>query len=173
MSLGALSGHFGFGRHLIYLAPSNVVQAAKWDWIVQIPWVFLTTCTRLSISVFLYRLFATKESSRRVLYVIIALTVTSNVALIVTVLSQCSPLQKNWDRAIPGHCWNPTKTIDVSLFQGGESTFKELRGELKMSAASALCDFSLAFLPIVFLWNVQIKGHIKIGICCLMGLGFL
>lgn len=31
----------------------------------------------------------------------------------------------------------------------------------------------LAFLPIYFLWDVQISLRVKLGICCLTGLGVL
>ena len=40
-------------------------------------------------------------------------------------------------------------------------------------AANALADFILAFLPIVFLWDVQMNTSTKVGICTLMGMGVL
>lgn len=40
-------------------------------------------------------------------------------------------------------------------------------------AANALGDFLLAFLPIVFLWDVQMNIRTKVGICILMGMGVL
>ncbi len=42
-----------------------------------------------------------------------------------------------------------------------------------MSAVSALCDWILATLPVVFVWNIQMKTRVKVGICVLMGMGYL
>ena len=40
-------------------------------------------------------------------------------------------------------------------------------------AVSALCDWTLATLPIVFMWNLQMRPRVKVGICVLMGMGYL
>ena len=40
-------------------------------------------------------------------------------------------------------------------------------------AANAIADLILAFLPIVFLWEVQMNIRTKVGICILMGMGVL
>ena len=42
-----------------------------------------------------------------------------------------------------------------------------------ITAASVLCDWTLATLPIVFMWNIQMRLRLKFGICALMGLGYL
>ena len=38
---------------------------------------------------------------------------------------------------------------------------------------SAFCDWILNILPMAFLWNVQMRLRVKIGICLLIGLGYL
>ena len=40
-------------------------------------------------------------------------------------------------------------------------------------AVAVLCDWTLASLPIVFLWNIQMSFKLKAGIRILMGMGFL
>lgn len=40
-------------------------------------------------------------------------------------------------------------------------------------AVAVLCDWTLASLPIVFMWNLQMSVKLKAGICFLMGMGFL
>ena len=42
-----------------------------------------------------------------------------------------------------------------------------------LAGVSVLCDWILATLPIVFLWNLQMKVRVKVGICALMGMGYL
>lgn len=41
------------------------------------------------------------------------------------------------------------------------------------SGASVLCDWTLATLPVVFLWDIQMRVRVKTGICVLMGMGYL
>ena len=40
-------------------------------------------------------------------------------------------------------------------------------------AVAVTCDWILASLPIVFMWNVQVSVKTKLGICILMSMGFL
>ena len=42
-----------------------------------------------------------------------------------------------------------------------------------MEVVSVVCDWTLASLPILCMWNVQMRPNVKIGICILMALGFL
>lgn len=41
------------------------------------------------------------------------------------------------------------------------------------TAVAVFCDWALASLPIVFMWNLQMSLRLKAGICVLMGMGFL
>ena len=40
-------------------------------------------------------------------------------------------------------------------------------------AVAVICDWVLATLPIVFMWNVQMSVRTKAGICVLMSMGYL
>ena len=40
-------------------------------------------------------------------------------------------------------------------------------------AVAVICDWVLATLPVVFLWNVQMGVKTKAGICVLMSMGYL
>ena len=175
MGMGAASVHYGIGRHVVYLEPVQLLQATKWNRVGQMPLVISTMFTKLSISLFLYRIFATKRVWRWALYPIIVLNIIGNLASFTTILPQCSPVDKLWNPTVPGNCWDPKTQIDIGLFQGGKSFCpKHFIDKTNISqAVSVFCDFVLAFLPIVFLWNIHIKAHIKLGICVLMGLGFL
>ena len=52
--------------------------------------------------------------------------------------------------------------------------FVLVNGLLILSIAVAvLCDWTLASLPIVFMWNLQMSTKLKAGICLLMSMGFL
>ena len=122
-SLGYRFGsvHYGIGRHTFYLEPAQLIQAVKWEKISQLPWVISIMFTRLSTSVFLYRIFATKKAWKWALYPIIVFNFIGSLASFITILPQCSPVEKNWNPIIPGSCWHPRTQIDIGLFQGGIS----------------------------------------------------
>lgn len=44
--------------------------------------------------------------------------------------------------------------------------------DVGITAIAAATDFILSTLPIICLWNVQIKITVKLGICSVMMLGF-
>ena len=118
MSIEAAATHNGLGQHIVYLRPEQASLVAKWNRIGQMPWVISNMFIKLSISVFLYRIFATKSSSKRALYPIIILNIIGNLASFTTILSQCTPVSKLWNPSIPGKCWNPKKQLDIGIFQG-------------------------------------------------------
>lgn len=113
--------------------------------------------TRISICIFLLRIFNTKKYWRWGLYTIIAFVTVTQIPSALALLVQCQPVQKWWNPTIPGKCWSSQAQISLGDYNGAVSVF---------------CDWLLATLPIVFLWNVQISSRIKAGICCLMGIGF-
>ena len=153
----------------------DAIRAMKWNRVVEMPLMLSTMFTRLSIGLSLYRIFAVKEISKGIILPLMVLNVVINLAKITIVLLQCSPFPKLWNPDIAGRCWSGTFQLGVSIFQGGMSEAPRIvsRCLTSVSAVSAFIDFVLALLPIVFLWNVQMKKNMKIGICILMGLGFL
>ena len=135
----------------------DATTALKWSSIAAPIGIFSGLCTRLSVCLFLLRIFHTKRRWRLSLYGIMVFATAVIIPTIVSLLAQCSPVQKLWNPLLPGSCWSPQTVIDIGYFNG---------------AASALCDWILASLPIVFMWNIQMRVRIKVGICLLMGLGY-
>lgn len=99
------------------------------------------------------------------------------VPTIVALLAQCTPVTKLWNAQEPGTCWDPQRFIDFGYFSGGKSSWRSQihdRGEInRLVGASVLSDWILASLPIVFMWNLQMTIRNKVGICILMGMGYL
>ncbi|KAI4209549.1 MAG: hypothetical protein LQ351_007540 [Letrouitia transgressa] len=174
--MAAESVHQGIGRHVAYLHPQQVAEAVKWNRVGLLPLVLSQMLTKLSICVFLYRIFGLKKKWKWAIYPIALLNVVGAVAALVVVLAECSPVMKFWNQTIRGSCWPRYIGLRIVIFQGGkvlESFKKYTEPDFPCLASSAFCDFALAFLPVVFLWNVHIKKSIKFGIGGLMGLGVL
>ncbi|CAD6567800.1 MAG: hypothetical protein ASARMPRED_001148 [Alectoria sarmentosa] len=162
LALDGVMVHNGVGRHQFYLELSpelllQLSQAIKWQYISQIVLILSTMFTKVSICFFLLRIFGTKPMWKRGLYAIMAFAVVTNISSASIVLAQCSPVQKLWDPLMPGTCWGPDTEISIGDYNGAVSVF---------------CDWALASLPIVFMWNLQMSIKLKVGICVLMGMGF-
>lgn len=135
----------------------NVVTALKYSSIAEPIGILSGLCTRLSICLFLLRIFGTKQEWRWGLYAVMVLATAVIIPTMVSLLAKCSPVQKLWDPRVPGKCWQAQTAIDISYFNG---------------AGSVLCDWILATMPIVFMWNIRMRIRVKVGICLLMGLGY-
>ena len=170
--------HEGFGRHTIYIEPTKLPLINKY---IHIAILFNTVSAlfaRISICFLLMTLFGVDKRWRRGLYVTIGFLVVSSIPLIIVVLAQCQPLRKLWYPQTPGRCWDPSIEVKTSYYQGSRhwSLVVENRSWFDANedkAISAICDFTLSTLPIFCLWNIQIRMRAKIGICMLMGMGFL
>lgn len=140
--------------------------------------VFSTLCSRLSICIFLLRIFRSVRAWRWGLYTIMAFATAVTISTAIILLAECRPIQKKWDPLLPGSCWPLVVELRTSYMYGGKYqcafipfTFESFAETLP--AASVFCDWTLATLPIVFMWNVQMRVRVKVGICVLMGLGYL
>ena len=174
---------YGVGRHQYYLNlnPHLLEQesnAIAWAFISETVFVVSVLFTRISICLFLLRIFGTKKVWRWGLYSIIAFVIITGLPAGIVVLLQCPPTRRMRQPSQPGTCWRPEVGLGVGYFNGGASPrllFSRVMRKLLMSseAASVLCDWTLATLPIAFMWNIQMSIRIKVGICVLMSMGFL
>lgn len=85
----------------------DAILALKWSSIAAPIGIFSGLCTRLSICLFLLRIFRTKREWRWGLYAVMIFATAVIVPTIVSLLAQCSPVQKLWDPLLPGSCWSP------------------------------------------------------------------
>ena len=141
--------------------------------------IFSGLCSRVSICLFLLRIFRSVKAWRVGLYLIMAYATIVVIPTFIILLAHCQPIQKQWDPHSPGTCWPPVILSRTSYAYGGKYQYPlnsftlDFSAKASPSAASVTCDWILATLPIVFLWNLQMKVRVKMGICALMGMGYL
>ena len=111
-----LDGHYTTKAEALH----DVTTALKWSSIAAPIGIFSGLCTRLSICLFLLRIFRTKITWRRGLYAIMAFATAVIIPTVVVLLAQCSPVQKLWEPTRPGHCWSPQIVIHIGYFNGGK-----------------------------------------------------
>lgn len=154
-----LEYHNGVGRHSYYLSPEQIVRAVEFEtwsnFLISIGNLFL----RLSVASMLFQLIASNKRWRFSLYGIIAFITVTNVTSAIIILTWCRPTKKIWNLTVPGECWSGDAAKWVAVYLNG--------------VPAILCDTTLALIPVVFLWKVQINIRTKVGICCLMGLGLI
>ncbi|WPH03301.1 Hypothetical protein R9X50_00617800 [Acrodontium crateriforme] len=147
----------GIGRHIAYLEPASFSYGVKMLRVGEFMLIMTTVSAKVSIALFLKRLFLTSKVWKWFLWIYIAfnsITSTLDAALI---FPQCTPVEYNWNKGIKGHCWSNDAINAVGITQG---------------TIAAATDFILSILPLVFLWTIQIPWKVKIGIWCVMAIGF-
>ena len=97
----------GLGRHVYYLSQhqhtlEQLIEATKLQYINQIVTILGLMFIRISISVFLLRIFGlgTKRWWRWSLYLIMGITILTSLSSAIIVLTQCRPLPKLWNPLI-------------------------------------------------------------------------
>lgn len=86
-----------------------------------------------------------------------AMTAIAAVIFIIAIGNLCHPITTLWGETTYGTC-NPSLNSNVSFF---------------FSAVSIVTDWSLAILPGVLLWNIQMKSRVKLSVAIMLGLAAL
>jgi len=125
LALDGVQVHYGLGRHQYYLVFSQelmdgLTEAIKYGYITQMTLILSTMFTRVSICLFLLKIFGSRKVWKYGLYAIMAFAVTTNIASAVTVPVQCTPIEKLWNPMVPGTCWSLGVQIGMGDFQGGK-----------------------------------------------------
>ena len=153
---------------------ADVTQVMKWQFLGEFLLCFSLFFTRISICLFLLRIFGALPHWRRILYYVIAFITLTNILSMIVVITQCRPLRKNWDPLVHGKCVSPAVVTFAAYFYGGELSHRYIHVQAKSSeVVSVICDWVLASLPTLCLWKVQMRPRLKAGICVLMAMGFL
>jgi len=99
------------------------IRALQFDYLAQ-PWLmFGSTLSKISICFFFLRTIGNRRPWNVVLTtLIIALAIVNLVFSLVANL-QCQPLEKLWNPAVLGQCFNPTIELNIGYFQGAFAVF--------------------------------------------------
>ena len=75
---------------------------------------------RISIALFLLRLFGTRKLWRWSLYPIMVLAIITGIGSFIAFLLECRPYKKLWKPDLPGSCWGPSVFVAIAQANGGE-----------------------------------------------------
>lgn len=121
----AFAIHYGLGRHVYYLSRSpeflaDLGQVLKWEFLAELATVFSLFFTRISICLFLMRIFGAIRYWRRTLYCAIAFMTLTTIPCIILMIIQCTPMSRTWDHSVHGKCLNVGVDIFVGYYNGGK-----------------------------------------------------
>ena len=129
--------HHGLGRHMYYLSltPEYLIdygQIAKWQFLSEISTAISLFFTRISISLFLLRIFGAIRYWRLILYYTMAFIALMNISSITVILIQCRPLKKNWEPLVQGNCVGPTVMTFAIYYNGGKLFHRTFHSKLNV-----------------------------------------
>ena len=97
----------GFGKHITALRPDQIVKAVKYAYIAT-PFAYLALVLgRVSFAVSLILLIGTTKFRLCLLNALIIGQFVLNITWIGIILGECRPVQKYWNRTLPGRCLDP------------------------------------------------------------------
>jgi hypothetical protein len=158
-TLTTISIKHGIGSHVIDNNATVLSRALELWYLSSI--VSILTITLLRISAFLHlRQYARTSPQRRILFSVFALTFISSHGYALTLLTQCTPIHHYWTVLLGsrGKCIDATVITNITYIY---------------SAASAVCDWGFALLPILIFWNEEITPKERRGLRGLVFLAFL
>ncbi|KAI1126303.1 hypothetical protein F5Y10DRAFT_244974 [Nemania abortiva] len=156
-SLVTVGAAHGLGKHQADIKdPYDLSEAIKYTILAPTISIISSTCSKISILIFLVRL--TGLSAKRwhlcFLWGACAILIILNILAIVVIILFCDPPQKQWKPWLPGTCLEPQVQQYIGFIQ---------------SAYNALVDVIVAIFPVLFITKLNIAPRMKIGLSILMG----
>ncbi|KAK1965657.1 hypothetical protein LY78DRAFT_579965 [Colletotrichum sublineola] len=158
--LGIVKG--GIGRHTSELDSRSIVIALKVWYTCEILYAFISALIRTSISLFLLRIFnrSTGKIERRLLQANIVAVWVSSLAYLFIIVFQCDPPNYYWAKfeGLQGSC-RPTHLVPNAT--------------ISHSVVAAVSDWIIGILPMLILWQLNMKREKKIRLLFFFGIGMI
>lgn len=161
----------GTGRYGASLTRKDLQQSLLLQFITQPVYVWSICFVKVSITLCLMR-FSPSKCFSRFLLVCMAFFLTIALAYFISLMLQCQPLTMVWDPSIQGFCMPPTTISALSITNNCKKSPPQefVHSLIFLEAISLFVDLLLATLPILMIWKIQIRPHVKVAIGCVMGM---
>lgn len=121
MSFIFVSVHFGVGKHSAFVSLPDQLEGLKYSHALQPPWVFSLLFTRVSVCLFLLRLFSTNRKRQYALYAFIGFMTVISISIVLTpTLGYCRPRMKYWYPLRPGKCVTAKVRDGINYYTTGK-----------------------------------------------------
>ncbi|ORY55910.1 uncharacterized protein BCR38DRAFT_461870 [Pseudomassariella vexata] len=143
---------YGFGQHIMNLSTENRLMTLKLFYVAQIFYKITINLTKASI-ILLYLRILVQQYFRITAYVLLAIILAYMVATSASSIWQCSPIQRAWDKSLPGTC------ISLTMNWYANAGF------------SIATDVLIILLPQHLLWQSSLPTNQKVALMVVFALG--
>lgn len=172
-----VSAKHGLGNHERLLSHDDIVATNFWSWMGQVVAIMALAVGRIAVIGFLLTVQArTNTKGRWVLYIIGFMQAAINVAEVILILHQCSPIEKLWNPSVEGKCNLIVLCSQLGFLQGSKLDIPRLLLStfLMKLGIGVLADLVLAIYPIYLIGPLQhMKMSLKIGLCLILSGGIV
>ncbi|KAF5596411.1 integral membrane protein pth11 [Fusarium circinatum] len=155
VSLNTYLVSLGFGRHAATISDENLITINKTTIVGAAFGIMATTISKTSFAITLYRIATNAWMKYFLIFIIVTINVSMNLVWIFG-FAKCTPLERVWNKKVPGTCWDKSKLLTFQLFA---------------AYYSAILDFVLALLPWVILMRMTMRRRERLGVAVAMSLG--
>ncbi|OTA52646.1 putative PTH11-typeG-protein-coupled receptor [Hypoxylon sp. EC38] len=145
--------HYGYGRHLATISPSDKYQAFKYFYLCQVTYKTCINLTKASILLLYLRLFGNTKWLRWACHFMLTCVIMYCIASVTATIFQCIPVTKAFDKSIKGTC------IDNGKFWYANSGF------------SIATDVIILTIPMPLVYALQIPRVQKAALMMVFALG--
>lgn len=184
--LQTLAASYGLGNHVHLLTPPQLVASLKWVWLGQIVILNAIGFGKLAVCALLLHIQDRTQSKKKWFIYFVGISgIIINIDQTILMLTQCTPLARQWDSSVPGSCNHVLRTAHVGYFQGSKFLFQtykknpQRKSQLELSADvmaigwAALSDILLAIYPIFVFRKLKVSRKVKAAMFVLLGGGVL
>ncbi|OKL56914.1 hypothetical protein UA08_07739 [Talaromyces atroroseus] len=144
----------GSGQLSKVLSTHDIMQGTKLFFIAEFFYASGAVLIKSSIAVTLLRIDDSRRPIKYTIWAIMIATGVSAIVFIIGVANICHPITTLWGQTTTGTCDNKLNS-DVSFF---------------FSAIEIMTDWSLAIIPGILLWNLQMRKRVKFMLIIILGL---
>ncbi|KAH6853077.1 hypothetical protein B0I37DRAFT_358508 [Chaetomium sp. MPI-CAGE-AT-0009] len=145
----------GFGSHIWTISNENLKAIRLNTILVATFGIIATTTSKTSFALTLYRIASNQWMKYFLIFVMVSVNISMNLVWIFG-FAKCTPLERVFDPAVPGTCWDGNKLVKFQLFA---------------AYYSAILDFVLAFLPWQIIMGMSMLRRERVGVAIAMSLG--
>ncbi|USP73696.1 uncharacterized protein yc1106_00970 [Curvularia clavata] len=152
----------GFGQHTVVVAAEfGEERLFKGAMIQMLGYPFNIAAfsfPNISITILVCQILSPNPHRTIALYFMAVLQVVLGMITIALAFAQCQPINKLWEKTLPGSCWNPGILNYFSY---------------AFCAYTTLTDVVLAVVPAHTFWRLQMPWTTKVSVIIMMGLTML
>lgn len=146
---------YGTGLHYDEIEPAKASIALLYWWLCEIWYVFASCLGKIAVGVFLLRI-AVKPWHIWIIRILNAGTVCFGIFYFSIFVAQCHPVKSFWEETPASEHCNDPHIITYATYGA--------------SAVNSAADWTLGCLPILIVWDIQMKARMKITVAGILGL---